>query len=334
MRCLNGSLRGRSFFLPNARRVFYVASPLLFLVFVVTVQPDVFGQPGDGSFPAAANILGPHNVGGRGCSGCHTAHSDSSAAAKDAATASPDTGNGGGALWGQGAGPTYGTTILVGESENYVEASPERYRSASEEVVGVLLCLSCHDGNFTKQTMMPSQSYTRRMGFLGSGDRTPIPTLLGDGSLVSEYQMDHPLGPDATITLTDGLNFTNGVFSVAPNSPYARFMENYGLPLLAPGTRKVPYGINQTGQPYLLCTTCHNQHVMSSYTSTPTSQIAGDGGGNDYTTYFFINGPYNPKFDNAPGTRAPSMAQFCRQCHIDLANEGNNSLNVRTAFFR
>jgi hypothetical protein len=60
--------------------------------------------------------------------------------------------------------------------------------------------------------------------------------------------------------------------------------------------------------------------------------IGGDGGGRVYGTYFFVNGPYDPKFDTVPSTRATPTAQFCRQCHMDLANEGNNSLDIRTAF--
>jgi hypothetical protein len=54
----------------------------------------------------------------------------------------------------------------------------------------------------------------------------------------------------------------------------------------------------------VLCTTCHNQHLMAVYPSTATSPIGGDRGGRLYSTSFF-NGPYNPEFDNAPGSRAP-----------------------------
>jgi len=237
------------------------------------------------------------------------------------------------ALWGHYASPSYGPTVRFGDPENYVEVPPARVASAGEEVNGVLLCLSCHDGNLTPQTMMPSQSYARKMGLLGNPDRQPIPTLLADGPLLSGYAFDHPLGADATIALSDGLVFTKGVFSVIPGSFYTRFMANYGLPVLTPGKRSVRYGVNGAGKPYLLCTTCHDQHLMTAYPSTAASPIDGDGGGRLYSTYFFANGPYNPKFDTAPGSRAPSTAQFCRQCHLDLANEGNNTLNIRTAFY-
>jgi hypothetical protein len=68
------------------------------------------------------------------------------------------------------------------------------------------------------------------------------------------------------------------------------------------------------------------------YPSTAESPISGDGGGRFYTALFFANGPYSQKFDTAVSNRAPSSAQFCRQCHINVANEGNNTLNVWTVF--
>jgi hypothetical protein len=272
----------------------------------------------DCSSSPAASVLGVHSDGGRGCSACHTAHNGSLEAGVPEAVTIP--------LWGSTATPPYGESVLLGDPDDFVQVSPARVASASEEVIGVLLCLSCHDGNLTPQTMMPSQSYSRRMGLLAMSGSQPIPSFLGDPAF------EHPLGPDATITLSNGLVFNNGTFSVTPGSPYARFVENYGLPVLTTGKRTVPFGINQTGQPYLLCTTCHNQHVAALYESSAASPIAGDGGGRTYGTYFFANGPYNPVFDSVPGNRAPSTSQFCRQCHLDVANEGNNALTIRTSF--
>ncbi|MFI5118526.1 MAG: hypothetical protein ACHP8B_17695 [Terriglobales bacterium] len=276
---------------------------------------------------ATANVLGVHNDGGRGCAGCHAPHSGSLGYEKGGAAEAGSI-----ALWGQNASPSYGSTVVFGDTENYVEVLPARGASPSGEVIGILLCLSCHDGNLTPQNMMSSQSYARKMGLLGNPARQPIPTLLADAG--SNYSVEHPFGADATIPLGDGLVFTNGAFSVIPGSAYAQFMANYGLPVLAPGKRFVPHGgVNGAGQPYVLCTTCHNQHLMAVYPSTATSPIGDDGGGRRYNTYFFANGPYNPEFDKAPGSRAPSTAQFCRQCHLNVANEGNNALNIRTAFY-
>ena len=36
---------------------------------------------------------------------------------------------------------------------------------------------------------------------------------------------------------------------------------------------------------------------MTVYTSSAASPIANDGGGKFYTTFFFINGPYNPNIN-------------------------------------
>ncbi|MGO9477870.1 MAG: hypothetical protein ACLP7I_08000, partial [Limisphaerales bacterium] len=84
--------------------------------------------------------------------------------------------------------------------------------------------------------------------------------------------------------------------------------------------------------PYVVCTTCHNQHVMTIYTSSAKSQIMNDGGGKYYATFVFINGPYNPLLVNNTGTQAPSSTQFCRQCHFGESNEGNNTNNITTQF--
>ena len=82
----------------------------------------------------------------------------------------------------------------------------------------------------------------------------------------------------------------------------------------------------------MFCTTCHNQHVMTVYTSSAASQIQNDGGGKYYATYFFINGPYNPNLQTYSSTSAPSTTEFCRQCHFGEANEGNNTNNIKAQF--
>jgi len=324
MRWLNTGSRGfglaPSLLNTRLRFLSFPATFLLFFFFVVAAQRG-FGQC-DGCYSSpAARVLGVHNDGGRGCAGCHTSHSGS----LDPAAQSENIG-----LWGSSTVPSYGSDVIVGDTAHYVRVATTRFVSPEDDVAGILLCLSCHDGNVTPQTMMPSQSYSSKVGLLASPGRQPIPTLLGEGPLAGEYSFEHPLGSDATVALDNGLGFAKGVFSVKSGSPYAHFMENYGLPLMVPGTRSFSFGVNAAGQPYLLCTTCHNQHVMSAYSSTSTSPIAGDGGGRTYSTYFFANGPYDPSFDRVPSTRAPATAQFCRQCHLNLANEGNNSLNIRT----
>ncbi len=53
------------------------------------------------------------------------------------------------ALWGQDASPLYGKTVAFGDNGRYVEVLPNGIASGSQEVGGILLCLSCHDGNLT-----------------------------------------------------------------------------------------------------------------------------------------------------------------------------------------
>ena len=52
--------------------------------------------------------------------------------------------------------------------------------------------------------------------------------------------------------------------------------------------------------PYMVCTTCHDQHSMNVYSVVGAGNpIAGNAAGT-YAKYFFINGPYNPDTVNIP----------------------------------
>ena len=240
-------------------------------------------------------------------------------------------------MWGQDASPLYGATLAFGDSGRFVEVLPSTLTAGGPEVGGIMLCLSCHDGNVTYNNMMTNQSYEQRIGYLTNKayGSSPIPTLLGnDGTTAGNYQNDHPVGVNATIsTTTPGLVWANNTFTVTPGTPFAQFVANYGWPALAPGKYENPYGVTAAGKPYVVCTTCHNQHVMTVYTSSTASQIMNDGGGKYYATMFFINGPYNPNLTPDPtGKTAPSTTQFCRQCHFGEANESNNTNTITTQF--
>lgn len=278
---------------------------------------------------STVDVLGAHNNGGRGCAGCHAPHSGSFGSGHGGAA---DAGSY--ALWGQDASPLYGQVLGFGDDGQFVEVLPSTISGGSQEVGGILLCLSCHDGNLTPKNMMRNQSYEQLIGLLPAWyGGQPIPTLLGsDGTTAGNYQNDHPVGLNATIRAGNGLVFANGAFTVTPGTAYAQFVANYGWPALAPGKWSNPTGVNPAGKPYVLCTTCHNQHVMTVYTSTAASQIMNDGGGKYYATFFFINGPYNPNINNLTSTQAPSTSQFCRQCHFGEANEANNTNTITTVF--
>jgi hypothetical protein len=284
----------------------------------------------DGGWSSAVDVLGAHNNQGRGCAGCHAPHSGSFG-----------SGHGGGAdagsyaLWGQDASPLYGATIAFGDQGKYTEVLPTSISTGSTEVGGILLCLSCHDGNVTQSNMMTNQSYEQRIGLITNTTygTKPIPTLLGnDGTTAGNYTNDHPVGQLADISTGNGLVFNGTSMSVTAGTPYATFVSNYGYPALAPGKYSQPFGVTAGGKPYVVCTTCHNQHVMTVYTSTTASPIAGDNGGKWYATYFFVNGPYDPNNQNYASNQAPSTTQFCRQCHFGESNEANNTNNITTSF--
>jgi hypothetical protein len=285
------------------------------------------------NWSSTVDVLGAHNNQGRGCAGCHAPHSGSFGSGHGGKA---DAGSY--ALWGQDASPLYSQTIAFGDGGKYTELLPASITSGSQEVGGILLCLSCHDGNITPSNMMTNKSYEQTIGLLTNTTygAVAIPTLLGnDGSSAGNYSNDHPVGQLALISDMSayGLTFT-GTKYTAPvaTTPYGQFVANYGYPALAPGKWSQPFGVTTAGKPYVLCTTCHNQHVMTVYTSSASSPIANDGGGKYYATLFFVNGPYNPNLQTYSGNSAPSTTQFCRQCHFGEANEANNTYTIKTQF--
>ena len=301
---------------------------MLLVIFVLAFAGLMMAQ----NYSSPIDVLGAHNNNGRGCAGCHSPHSGSFGSGHGGAS---DAGNF--ALWGQDASPLYGYTLKMGDSGRYVETLPGSLTAGGVEVSGIMLCLSCHDGNITQHNMMNGQSYEQRIGFLQNSayGNQPIPTLLGnDGTTAGNYLNDHPVGINATIsTTTNGLVWANNAFSVTPGTPYAQFVANYGWPVLGPQAHGVAYGINSSGKPYVACTTCHNQHVMTVYADSAKNQIMNDGGGKFYATMFFVNAPYNPNLTPDPtGKTAPSTTQFCRECHFGEANEANNTNNITTQF--
>jgi len=300
---------------------------MLLVLFVLAFAAFMMGQ----TWSSTVDVLGAHQNQGRGCAGCHAPHSGSFGSGHGGSTDS-----GSYALWGQDASPLYGKSIAFGDNGRYVEVLPNGIATGSQEVGGILLCLSCHDGALTQSNMMQNWSYEQQIGLLTNTTygSQKIPTLLGsDGTGAGNYTNDHPVGQNATISSGNGLVWGTNSFTVTSGSPYAQFVANYGWPALAPGKWSKPYGINGAGLPYVLCTTCHNQHVMTVYTSSANSPIVGDGGGKFYATYFFVNGPYNPNLQGKlTAGQAASTTQFCRQCHFGEANEANNTNNIPTVF--
>jgi len=316
------------------------------------------------------DVLGAHNNGGRGCAACHAPHSGGRGNGGDIV----GTGSGAPAglnegdyhLWGQdmylitqetlqfgggydngGAGYTVNFNGGVG-TEWFVTSSPS--------IASIASCLSCHDGNVSKGAMMLNQSYEQLAGLLPNGNGSyatnkalygtaPIPTLLGnDGGTPGDYLNDHPVGPAANFNGLSypqslqayGLSFTPNLSN--PYAPitwtvtgqYATFLANYGAPAINSMTID---SVNQV--PYVVCTTCHNQHQMNVYVAPAPSgngNLASiQGAAGTFETFFFVNSPYNPGAKWTP-TAAPSTTQFCRQCHFGVANEAFGATGITTAF--
>jgi cytochrome c553 len=109
---------------------------------------------------------------------------------------------------------------------------------------------------------------------------------------------------------------SNGVISMkGANS--SRFVTNYGF-FVKPGS--------YSNSAVIVCTTCHEPHVMNVVTVTNGSTSGLPAG--TYATMFFLRGPYNPNDSNPLSNQT---AQFCRQCHADKSNEMNGS-TARTVF--
>jgi hypothetical protein len=331
---------------------------LCILVFASLAMAQTYTQ---GTGITGVDKLGAHQNGGRGCVGCHAPHSGARGNGGNAATGAkavsdPNTGNY--ALWGEDLGPLYNQTLGFGDTGGYGVVLPADSVSNPELTTGVMMCLSCHDGNIAKGAMMTNQSWEKNMGLLPAGyGPNPIPTLLGaDGTANGNYQNDHPIGPYANLSAVGLINPTatppvaRVIYSVAgcksgttmvdcilPNpadANYTAFVNHYGSfnvtfgrtnPLVLPDTNP--------GNAYLVCTTCHTPHSMYTFSASKSSPVATLTTG-VFPSYFFISAPYNP--GSAPNyNQASSATQFCRQCHFTGAggsNEGSNIMGITTKF--
>ena len=212
---------------------------ILAILFILAVSVFMVGQ----AWVPPTDVLGAHNNQGRGCAGCHAPHSGAFGSGHLPSKNASDTGSY--ALWGQDASPLYGQTVSFGDSGRYVEVLPSTITGGSQEVGGILLCLSCHDGNLTPANMMTNQSYEQAIGLLTNTayGTNPIPTLLGnDGSGANNYTNDHPVGLNATMVnygtpmqgKGSGVTWSNNAFGYNTGSQFATFVASYGWPALAP----------------------------------------------------------------------------------------------------
>ena len=336
-----------------------VLVPLAILVFTGFAMAQTYTGGAQGI--TGVDKLGAHQNGGRGCVGCHAPHSGARGNGGNAAAGGAVTGanTGNFALWGEDLGPLYSQTLNFGDEGSFPITLPAASDTSAESesvLTGVVMCLSCHDGNLAKGAMMANQSYEQARGLLPSTYGTgPIPTLLGnDGTTAGNYENDHPIGPLAKLGalgstgiasklqyVTGGCGTTTPVDCLQPNpakADFIAFYNHYGAFNITQSSTAYPSGGRTNGvilpttnpaDAYLVCTTCHTPHTMYTFSGT-----AGGVKGL-YPTYFFIAAPYNPGAPVTNPTTASSATQFCRQCHFTGAggsNEGAGIMGVTTQF--
>jgi hypothetical protein len=271
--------------------------------------------------------LGPHGNGGRGCATCHVPRSGS------VGDMSVLDRPGHESLAGDIASPVDQQTSSLGGDE--VQQAIPGFDQQQDEIRGIMICLSCHDGSIAKTSMLKSAPYDRRAGLLAneqSAELSGFLTRRGNLGLVGHdyFNVDHPVGPWAnlgTLALNPG-NVTlevdpasgSALLSLVKNSPEAYFAANYGFPSVEKGRWSYPRlgssGRIDPDKLFLLCITCHNPH----------------GAAGNHISRYLLNGPYNPdaKFD--PKSQAPSSTQFCRQCHFQLSNEYSGQIHIVTVY--
>jgi hypothetical protein len=296
--------------------------------------------------------LGAHQNGGRGCTGCHAPHSGAfGAGGNPIGGQTKDLYAGDDALWGQDMGPLYGKTLAFGDNGQFTTVLPANFAVADEDIRGIMMCLSCHDGNIAKGAMMQNASWEQANQLLPAGvyGPNPIPTLLAnDGTVDAQgkagnYNNDHPVGTNATlgkVGVASNFLFTaqgcgsNTKFDClkidATKTSYVAFANHYGAPNIISNGHGSPVALpdGTSTNAYLLCTTCHTPHSMYVASANADSPINGLTAGK-YPTYFFIAAPYNPGSKPTP-QQSSSTAQFCRQCHFSGAGGSNEASGINT----
>ena len=262
----------------------------------------------------SGDVLGAHNGYGRGCVMCHAAHGG----ALGNGVSTSDSWNGNVALWGQNLTPYYSQSFSFagdGSSSKYPVTLPGTPSAGIRDpTVIILLCLSCHDGNLARVSMMKN-STVEALPVVGGN----APTLFGltAGNSGNFYANEHPVGPLAYVSCgppynwdcTGGGNTTTKISMTGTAS--TQFLINYAASFWNGSYPLANYGTTVNG---VTCTTCHNQHSMTVWSV----------GGSNYTTMFFIRGYYNPY------SGGNSVAQFCRNCHGGSSNESSGLMNIPT----
>ena len=245
------------------------------------------------------DVLGAHLNYGRGCPACHVSHTGTFRNCDGSVSSAT-------MLWGEDVSSTY-----TSNGGDYLYAGVP---AESPEKRGILVCLTCHTGNYAPAAMLKNSTY-ETLPYLVE-DLGSIPTFTDkpfdeSGKLLSE----HPSGIDVHIRCGVALAWDcverDGTLTMA-GARSSRFAANYGFFL-----KQHSYA----HQSVLVCTTCHNPHSMSltDVEVQSESQVYPPG---IYATKYFLRAPYA---EGPPSRTSNQSAQFCRQCHADLSNEFNGS---------
>jgi len=255
------------------------------------------------------DVLGAHLNYGRACTACHSPHSGASGNGKARTLDASASRNP--ILWGEDVTGLYGRTITSGGGK-FVEVLPASMSANTPDVAGMLTCLSCHDGNFAPAAMMKNKVYETLPSTYGV--RSQVPTLIGTGGITAgSFISEHPIGLSARIGCGgsgwDCVEINGAISMRGTNSSH--FVSSYGF-FVKPGV--------YNNRAVIVCTTCHDPHVMNIVKVTQSSNSGLPPG--NYATMFFLRAPYNPSNTNPMSNQT---AQFCRQCHGDKSNEMNGS---------
>ena len=231
--------------------------------------------------------LGAHINSGHACAACHAPSGvhDRAISAKD---------NGTTPLWGED---------VTGYFEKVT--CPFFAKVQSPEHRGMLLCLSCHDGNYAPRAMMKNVVY-ESVPTEQSRSFKSVPTFANKPAVdLGPEISEHPVGVGVQTGCGGAINWDCGTKS-------AKFAANYGFFVK-------PHFFN--ARTVVLCTTCHNPHTMNvaCVTKETQSNLYRDG---IYPTRHFLRAPYGAESLSNSGNES---AQFCRQCHANRSNEMNGS---------
>jgi len=324
------------------------------------------GAVGNLNYIPTTDVMGAHENGGRGCAGCHAPHSGGRGSGGVYGTSTVSgyqnptpwgTAEGDSGLWGTDTTPIetgYAGGIITFYGSYPVTLTGLTWSSGAL-YTGVVTCLSCHDGNVSKGAMMSGWSYEQAWGLLNFASTASsnglvsvnlygpqqIPTLLGnDGGTLGDYSNDHPIGPLANLgkvaaaALANGLTVTvvnnRATYTVATGTTYGNFVASYGIPAIS--SMAVTSGDTNGNDVYVVCTTCHDQHVENVYSHLAYG-AAKMGGGAVFAArkIFYVKGPYNPGAPYNPWDE-PSTMRFCQQCHFNMSSEYYGATNIGTAY--